>query len=54
MALVGFFQLDDKELDGMVLELDDMELERKELGDMVGQRPRHIRHRQALKQSSIP
>jgi len=54
MALVGFFQLDDKELDGMVLELDDMELERKELGDMVVRRLRHIRHRQALKQSSIP
>jgi len=54
MALVGFFQLDDMELGGMVLGLDDMELERMGLDDMVVRQLKHIRHRQALKLSSIP
>ena len=54
MALVGFFLLDDKELGGMVLELDGMEREHKELDDMVVQLLKHNRHMQALKQSSIP
>lgn len=42
------------ELDGMVLELDDMGLDGMGLEHMVAQLQRHIRHRQALKQSSNP